>query len=179
MLWKQKHSGIIKHWYFSPAGHWIFDVVRLHVCFISELINIWYFSFNFKTKNPQAVLQSAILYNEQLYLGFHSLQPPLAFIHTDNPVLQILSSLRFNDTTSAYFFLTFSTTFDSSLLPSRFLTQGIMPPQGSELSFAFSSQFCRIHPFSSTIHRFISIFLHLFQHGHPATISLSVSSKNS
>lgn len=69
-LWEQKFCAFdCTAWLSPPAGSCVFDV-HLHRCFISKLINILYFSFNFKTKDPRAVWDSVALYNEQIYPGF-------------------------------------------------------------------------------------------------------------
>lgn len=86
----------------------------------------------------------------------------MAYNHPDNPLLQILSSLRFKDMFSN--FLTFSTTFDSpSFPPSSYSNAGVPPRFWSLSSLSLSlpcppvpGEFIHSH-LSKSVHNSISL----------------------
>lgn len=73
-FWKQKCYVIIRYHIALQVTEYLMLFICIYVLFQSLLISE-YLSFNFKTENPQAVLESAISDNDWLYLGFHVPRP--------------------------------------------------------------------------------------------------------
>lgn len=139
----------VRHSYPSPAGHWIFDVhLHIYVLFQSLLISYTFYLF-LKQKTHRLPYRVQFYTMNGFLLVFILFSLSVAFNHPDNPLLEILSSLRFSNTTFS-FFLTFQ------LLLTPFLSQLLtlwVPPLRLWFLSLFSSW--RIHPASSILHQSI------------------------